>query len=144
MRIAFLDPLEERLNDFPGRYFPSPDFQVSVTREAGKLPEGWQDAEAAIWWDTPLDRALIEQMPKLRFLQRIGWFRSRGDASFAFERGIPVAATPFGVADRVAQHAFTLALMLLRRMPVAIEAIPRGSTPTSWKKRRPTPAVKTP
>src|ERR1044071_2094692 len=129
MRVAFLDPLEARLRDFPAQYLPAPDFDVMVTQTPGQLPEGWQDAEAAIWWDTPLDRALIEQMPNLKFLQRVGWFRARGDATYALEQGIPVAVTPHGVGDRVAQHAFTLALMLLRRMPDAIEAIEEGINP---------------
>lgn len=129
MRVAFLDPLEERLKDFPARYLPAPDFDVQVTDTPGKLPDGWESAEAAIWWDMPLDRSLIERMPNLKFLQRIGWFRSRGHASFALERGIPVAVTPFGVSDRVAQHGFTLTLMLLRRMHVALEAINTGLNP---------------
>src|SRR5437867_3070067 len=104
MRVAFLDPLEERLHDFPAHYLPSPDFDVRVTDTPGILPNGWETAEAAIWWNTPVDRALIKAMPNLRFLQRVGWFRSHGDVTYALERGIPVAATPFGVSDRVAQH----------------------------------------
>lgn len=129
MRVAFLDPLEERLADFPAQYLPEPEFQVTVTRTAGELPEGWQQAEAAIWWDTPISAELIAQMPQLRFMQRVGWFRAHGDASAALERGIPVAVTPFGVSDRVAQHGFTLTQMLLRRMHVAIDAINRRVNP---------------
>jgi phosphoglycerate dehydrogenase-like enzyme len=129
MRVAFLDPLEQRLHDFPAQYLPAPDFDVLTTETPGKFPDGWQLADAAIWSETPLDRTLIEQMPRLKFLQRIGWFRARGDASFALERGIPVAVTPFGVADRVAQHALTLTLMLLRQMPAALEALARCSNP---------------
>lgn len=129
MLVAFLDPLETRLHDFPAQYLPSPEFEVMVADTPGKPPDGWRAAEAAIWWETPMDRALIEQIPNLKFLQRIGWFRSRGDATFALERGIPVAVTPHGVGDRVAQHALTLTLMLLRRMPAAIEAIMEGVNP---------------
>ena len=129
MRVAFLDPLEERLRDFPAEYLPAPDFEVLVTDKAGVLPIGWEQAEAVVWWDTPVSRGLIDQMPNLQFMQRIGWFRSHGDASAALERGIPVAVTPFGVSDRVAQHAFTLTHMLLRRMHVAIDAINRRVNP---------------
>lgn len=129
MRVAFLDPLETRLHDFPAQYLPSPDFDVLVTDIPGKLPDGWESAEAAIWWNTPVDRSLIEAMPNLRFLQRVGWFRSNGDASYALERGIPVAVTPHAVPDRVAQHAFTLTHMLLRRMHVAVEALMEGVNP---------------
>lgn len=129
MRVAFLDPLETRLRDFPAQYLPPPEFQVLMTDTPGKPPDGWQSAEAAVWSETPLDGALIGQMPNLTFLQRIGWFRARGNASSALQRGISVAVTPFGVADRVAQHALTLTLMLLRRMPAALEAITEGANP---------------
>ncbi|HTE83369.1 MAG TPA: NAD(P)-dependent oxidoreductase, partial [Dehalococcoidia bacterium] len=135
MRVVFLDPLEARLRDFPAQYLPSPDFEVSQADTAGRFPDGWESAEAAVWSETPLNRDLIEQMPNLKFLQRIGWFRARGDASIALERGIPVAVTPNGVADRVAQHAFTLTLMLLRRMRAAIEAILVGANPQELEER---------
>ena len=129
MRVAFLEPLEARLRDFPARYLPAPEFEVLLTQTKDRFPDGWESAEAALWSETPLDRALIEQMPNLRFLQRIGWFRARGDASLALQRGIPVAVTPHGVGDRVAQHALMLTLMLLRRMPDAAEAIDKGLNP---------------
>ena len=131
MRVAFLDPLEERLLDFPAQYLA--EHEVLTTRTAGTPPEGWETADAAIWWDTAMDRAMIERMPNLKFMQRIGWFRGRGDATAALERGIPVAVTPFGVSDRVAQHGFTLMLMLLRRMEVAIDALERRLNPDDLK-----------
>ncbi|MBM2826706.1 MAG: hypothetical protein HW403_770 [Dehalococcoidia bacterium] len=129
MRVAFLDPLEDRLRDFPAEYFPTPEYEVLLSPGTGKLPDGFETAEAAIWWDTRLDRALIERMPNLKFLQRIGWFRAKGNATAALERDIPVAVTPFGVSDRVAQHAFTLTLNLVRQMPVALEALQEGTNP---------------
>jgi D-3-phosphoglycerate dehydrogenase len=135
MRVAFLDPLETRLHDFPARYLPAPDFEVLVTETRGVLPDGWQSADAAVWSDTPLDRAMIEQMRSLCFLQRIGWFRAGGDASAALERGIPVAVTPYGVSDRVAQHALLLLLMLLRRMPDATAALETGANPDGLEER---------
>ncbi|MEX2446136.1 MAG: NAD(P)-dependent oxidoreductase [Dehalococcoidia bacterium] len=136
MRVAFLDPLEERLRDFPAEYLAADD-EVLVAETAGELPHGWETAEAVVWWDTPVDRALIEQMPALRFMQRVGWFRARGDSSYAVEQGIPVAVTPFGVADRVAQHGFTLTMMLLRRMHVAIDALERRLNPDELEERAP-------
>ena len=96
MRVAFMDPLEARLVDFPAEYMPSPDFEVLTTDTPGVLPDGWQTADAAVWWDTPRGREHIDAMPNLQFLQRIRWFRSNGDATAALERGSPVAVTPFG------------------------------------------------
>ena len=129
MKVVFLDPVEERLGDMPEQYLPAPQFEVIRGTTPGELPPGWEQADAAVWWDTPVDRALIDQMPNLKFMQRVGWFRGKGDATAALERGIPVAVTPFGVSDRVAQHGFTLTMMLLRRMRVAMDALERRLNP---------------
>ena len=129
MKVVFLDPVEERLGDMPERYLPAPQFEVIRGTTPGELPPGWETADAAVWWTTPVDRALIEQMPNLKFMQRVGLFRAKGDATAALERGIPVAVTPFGVSDRVAQHGFTLTLMLLRRMTAALDALERRLNP---------------
>ncbi len=127
MRVAFLDPLEERLLDFPKQFLAK--HEVLTTGTAGEFPVGWESADAAIWWDTAMDASIIERMPNLKFMQRVGWFRSHGDASAALAKGIPVAVTPFGVSDRVAQHGFTLMLMLLRKMEIAIDALERRLNP---------------
>ena len=127
MLIAFLDPLEGRLAEFPARYFP--EHEVLLTEEEGRLPEGVEEAEAVVWSDYPVDAKLIERLPWLRFMQRIGWFRAAGDASAALARGIPVAVTPFGVSDRVAQHALAHTLSLVRRMRQSHEAVLRGDNP---------------
>ncbi len=128
MKVLFLDPVEERLGDMPERYL-TPAHEVLRTAADGSRPAGWETADAAVWWDTPVDTALIAQMPNLKFMQRVGWFRAKGNATAALDRGIPVAVTPFGVSDRVAQHGFTLTMMLLRRMHVAIDALERRLNP---------------
>jgi phosphoglycerate dehydrogenase-like enzyme len=128
MKVVFLDPVEERLGDLPERTL-SPAHEVLRGTVAGELPAGWETADAAVWWDTPVNAELIAKMPNLKFMQRVGWFRARGDASAALDRNIPVAVTPFGVSDRVAQHGFTLTMMLLRRMHVAIDALERRLNP---------------
>jgi D-3-phosphoglycerate dehydrogenase len=129
MIVAFLDPLEDRLRDFPARYLPAPEFEVLLPPAAGQLPDHLDEAEAIVWTTTPVDRALIERLPRLRFLQRIGYFRAAGDATAALERGIPVAVTPYGVSDRVAQHALTLILSLVRQIPASVEALLEGKNP---------------
>ena len=129
MRLAFLDPLEGRLRDFPSRYFPAPEFDVLLSEGAGLPPAGLESAEAVVWWSTSVDRFLIERLPRLRFMQRVGLFRAHGDATAALERGIPVAVTPHGVSDRVAQHAFALTLSLVRQTPASFEAVKEGANP---------------
>ena len=129
MRVVFLDPLEARLRDFPTTYLPAPDFDVWSRRSRFWPPRRLQPPRLPFGGRPPSIGSLIEQMPNLEFLQRVGWFRARGDATAALERGIPVAVTPQGVSDRVAQHALTLTLMLIRRMPAALEALEKRLNP---------------
>jgi phosphoglycerate dehydrogenase-like enzyme len=112
----------------PERYL-APAHEVLRTSADGQRPDGWESADAAVWWDTPVDADLIGQFTNLKFMQRVGWFRAKGNATAALDRGVPVAVTPFGVSDRVAQHGFTLTMMLLRRMHVAIDALERRLNP---------------
>jgi phosphoglycerate dehydrogenase-like enzyme len=127
MRIAFLDPLEQRLEDFPQRYLAG--HEVLRTSRAGTLPEGIEDVEAIVWWSYPVDAARIERLPKLRFVQRIGLLRTRGDATAALAKGIAASALPHGVSDRVAQHALALMLASLRKVVQTHLAILEGRNP---------------
>jgi len=127
MRVAFLDPLEARLADFPKTYLAK--HGVLLTTEAGRLPDGLETAEAVVWWDYPVDAALIESLPRLRFMQRIGMTRFKGDASAALAKGIPVSAFPLGVPDRVAFHAFALTAAVLRKLLPGHRAVVEGLNP---------------
>src|SRR4051812_23032035 len=112
MRIAFLDPLEARLHEFPARYIA--DHEVLLTTQPGQLPSGIDSAEAVVWSQYPVDSAFIGRLPNLRFMQRLGLVRARGDASAALAKGIPVSVIPHGVSDRVALHALMLTLAVKR------------------------------
>jgi phosphoglycerate dehydrogenase-like enzyme len=127
MRVAFLDPLEARLSEYPQRYLAS--HEVSYAPEAGVLPPGIEDAEAAVWSSYPLGAATIEAMPKLRLLQRFGLVRARGDATAALRRGIPVSVTPHGVSDRVAQHAMALTLDVVKKITQSHTHLHEGRNP---------------
>jgi phosphoglycerate dehydrogenase-like enzyme len=127
MRVAFLDPLEQRLSEFPARYLA--EHEVLLPPEAGKPPERLREAEAIVWWSYPVDAALIDSLPDLRFLQRIGIVRSRGDATAALVRGLPVSVLPFGLSDRVAQHGLALTLAVLRKIVQGHQAVLAGVNP---------------
>jgi len=142
MRVAFLDPLEGIAGDLVGGFF-GPE-EMLVAPAAGKLPEGWQQAETAVWSRYPLDRALIEAMPRLRFLQRLGRFRARGDATAALERGIPVSVLPHGTSGRVAEHTFALLIGLFRGLLRSHESVVTGRNPANLAPEErvgPTPTV---
>ena len=127
MRVAFLEPLEARLSEFPQTYLA--EHEVVVASERGRPPAGMEEAEAIVWSAYPVDAALIGGLPRLRFLQRIGLTRARGDARAALARGLPVSVLPFGVSDRVAQHTLALTLAVLRQLVAGHAAVLRGDNP---------------
>jgi phosphoglycerate dehydrogenase-like enzyme len=127
MRIAFLDPLEARLQEFPARYLQG--HEVMLTNQAAQLPSDIESAEAVMWSAYPVDSALIARMPKLRFMQRLGLVRARGDASAAVAKGIPVSVLPHGVSDRVALHALMLTLAVVRKLVASHAAVLAGTNP---------------
>ena len=142
MLIAFLDPLEQRLSEFPSRYLAG--HETIVAGEPGRLPEGVENAEAVVWSSYPVDGALISSLPRLRFMQRIGLTRAKGDASAALRAGIPVSVLPFGVSDRVALHTLSLTLAVLRRIVDGHRAVHEGLNPEGLPETEqvgPTPTV---
>jgi phosphoglycerate dehydrogenase-like enzyme len=127
MRVAFLDPLEARLAEYPGRYLAS--HEVLLTTQAGTLPEGVEDSAAVIWSNYPVDATLINRLPKLKLMQRIGLVRAKGDVTAAHNRGIPVSVTPHGVSDRVAQHAMALTLDVVKKITQSYLHLQAGRNP---------------
>jgi phosphoglycerate dehydrogenase-like enzyme len=127
MLVAFLDPIEPRLADFPATYLPG--HEVIAAPESGKLPDGIEAAEAVVWSSYPVDAALIDSLQRLRLMQRIGVTRAKGDPSRALTKGIPVAVTPWGVSDRVALHTLALTLAVLRRIVDGHHAVHAGLNP---------------
>jgi phosphoglycerate dehydrogenase-like enzyme len=127
VKVAFLDPLEARLAEFPKTYLREHDVLVSTA--AGEPPAGYKDAEAVVWWTHPVDGAFLGRMPRLRFVQKVGIMRGKGDATAALAKGIPVSQIPFGVSDRVALHAMSLTLALLRKLLPGHRAVLAGTNP---------------
>ncbi|MPZ49013.1 MAG: hypothetical protein GEU75_06850 [Dehalococcoidia bacterium] len=138
---SFSDPLEARLADFPKQYLGG--HEVLVADEAGKLPAGYESAEAVVWSSYPVDAALINSLPELRFMQRIGLTRARGDAHTALARGIPVSVVPFGVSDRVALHTLTLTLSALRKVVQGHHAVHVGVNPDGLEEKEQVGATQT-
>lgn len=127
MQVLFLNALEERLKSFPDRYLPKPEFDVLVAGANGDLPDDLSGVEAIVYWDHPLGREFLARFPALRFIQRVGRFRATGDLSAAFDRGIVVSATPYGVLARVAQHTLALMLALARNLVPSHQSVLEGT-----------------
>ena len=122
MLVCFLDPLEERIKEFPSRYLAKHEVSYAEGRPA-EVPD---DTVALVTWSGLLDRALLERLPSLRFVQRIGYFRGGGDLRAAEERGIKTAVWPYGVLNRVAMHTLMFLLAQSRQLLPSHEATVEG------------------
>jgi phosphoglycerate dehydrogenase-like enzyme len=131
MKIAFLEPLSPPADTMPPQIIP--EHEVLVAPSAESLPDGWQDVEAVVWSRWPVDAAMIAQMPRLRFMQRLGVFRANGDVTAALERGIPVSVLAHGTAARVAEHNLALILGLMRGLLASHAAVVRGDNPANME-----------
>ena len=87
----------------------------SRTRTAS-LPTSPATTEALITWSGLVDRNLIERLPELRLVQRIGFYRGGGDLQAAADRGVAVAVWPHGVLNRVAMHTLMFMVALSRKL----------------------------
>ena len=112
MHVCFLDPLEDRINEFPGQYLA--DHQISYAN--GQPADVPGDTEVLITWSGLVDRSLIDRLPELRLVQRIGFFRGGGDLQAAADRGVAVAVWPHGVLNRVAMHTLMFMVALSRQL----------------------------
>jgi D-3-phosphoglycerate dehydrogenase len=83
-------------------------------------------AEAVVAGTEALDRAVLEQLPRLKMIARVGTGMENVDLGYASERGIRVCNTPDGPTWAVAELALAGLLALLRRVPHADAAIRRG------------------
>ena len=127
MQVLFVNPLEERLKTFPDRYLPAPEFEVLQPGERGELPADLGRVAAIVYWDHPIGREFLDRFPALRFIQRVGRYRATGDLSAAFDRGILVSATPYGVLARVAQQTLLLMLALARNLIPCHQSVLEGT-----------------
>ncbi|UCF60783.1 MAG: phosphoglycerate dehydrogenase [Anaerolineaceae bacterium] len=67
----------------------------------------------------PLDRNVLDQLPSLRCISRVGAGMDNVDLQAAAEKGVEVHNTPDGPTQAVAELTVGLALALLRRIPQA-------------------------
>ncbi|MBA2446490.1 MAG: hypothetical protein H0V51_00500 [Chloroflexi bacterium] len=137
MQVCFLDPLEARLKELPARYLV--DHQVRLAE--GRPDQVPPETEALITWSELLDRALLERLPSLRFVQRIGYFRGGGDLRAAEARGVATAVWPYGVLNRVAMHTLMFMVALSRKLlpshEATIEGIDKSGMAPAFADQRP-------
>jgi phosphoglycerate dehydrogenase-like enzyme len=111
MRVCFLDPLEGRIREFPSEHLAIHEMS-QANGEPAAVPA---DTEALITWSELLDEALVNRLPRLKLVQRIGYFRG-ADLQPARAAGAQLAVWPKGVSNRVAMHAMSFMLALSRQL----------------------------
>ncbi len=116
----------------------TPGFTVTAAGDftPQTLPERLAEADSIIVRGTAIDRALLQQAPRIRFVCRHGVGFDNVDLAATSERNIVVAVTPEANARSVAEHALMMMLALSRRVATVSAAVRGGQ----WRSRtdRPT------
>lgn len=137
MHVCFLDPLEERIKGFPAQYLA--EHQISYAN--GQPADVPADTEVLITWGDLLDGDLINRLPELRLVQRIGYYRGGGDLQAAVDRGVTVAVWPHGVLNRVAMHTLMFMVALSRQLlpghELTIEGVNESGMEPAFADQRP-------
>lgn len=100
-------------------------FQVS---SADQLPQAALQCDGLISWHlVPLQAAFINRLERCRGIVRAAVGFDNIDLAAARERHIEVANVPDYGTEEVADHALSMALSLLRRLPRGHDVVSRGS-----------------
>ncbi len=89
-----------------------------------------QDSEGILAGVEPLTADVLDRLPKLRCISRVGVGMQNVDLEAARARGVIVENTPHGPTRAVAELTIGLALSLLRRIPLADRNLRAGE----WRK----------
>jgi D-3-phosphoglycerate dehydrogenase len=76
-----------------------------------------------------LTRKVIESLPDLKLIAQTGTGTAHIDLEAAKQRNLPVAITPGGSTDAVAELTFALMLACVKRIPYAQEKMKQGEWP---------------
>ncbi|KRA25280.1 hydroxyacid dehydrogenase [Microbacterium sp. Root61] len=93
------------------------------------LAELGSDAEGLIVQWHRIDGALMDRMPKLKMISRLGIGYDMVDVAAATERGIAVANTPSYCIEEVAAHTIAMIMTQARGLPAYDRAVRTGE----WK-----------
>jgi D-3-phosphoglycerate dehydrogenase len=100
--------------------------EVRQAQTDNEFNEWVPDASALLVTATPIDRRVISRCRSCRAIVRYGVGVEGVDVEAATQAGIPVGNVVDASIEEVADHAVTLALMLLRRLPDSASALADG------------------
>lgn len=85
---------------------------------ADELVAGAQGAQGLVVQYATIDAALLDRLPEVRVVSRLGVGYDSVDVAAATERGVAVFNVPDYGTESVSDHAIALALALLRQIPL--------------------------
>ena len=131
MKIAVIDDYQNAFRNLEC-YARLKDHEVVVfhdtEKDASKLAARLQDAEAVILTQqrSPVPRALVERLPKLKLLSQTGRNANHIDVAACTEKGVVVSAGGGGIPTPAAELTWALILASLRRIPQEVQRMKEG------------------
>jgi D-3-phosphoglycerate dehydrogenase len=95
-------------------------------RTSAEVAAAGRDADALIVQWAPIDDAALAQMPRLRFISRLGVGYDMIDVEAAAARGVAVANTPDYCVEEVVAHTLALVLACTRGVVAADRQVRAG------------------
>ncbi|GAA3573646.1 hydroxyacid dehydrogenase [Amycolatopsis ultiminotia] len=123
--IVVSAPIHERGIELLRPAFEVREVHHGVATEA-EMAEALADADAMVLRSVPLPGALLRRCPKLKVIAKHGAGLDSVDLETATELGIVVATSGNANSTSVAEHALTLMLAVLRRVPELDAAVRAG------------------
>ena len=128
MKLVILDSYTENPGDLSWDWLKDivDEYEIYESTPAEKVVERSLDADILVTNKVPVDRALIEKLPKLKFIAVLATGYNIIDCEAAKEHGIVVSNIPAYSTDGVAQLVFALLLELTNQVGLHSKSVNDG------------------
>lgn len=128
MKLVILDSYTENPGDLSWDWLKDvvDEYEIYESTPGGKVIERSLDADILVTNKVPVDRALIEKLPKLKFIAVLATGFNIIDCEAAKEHGIIVSNIPAYSTDGVAQLVFAFLLELTNQVGLHSESVNDG------------------